>query len=824
MKKIDLNGHWMLEGNGPDGDQFKVEASVPGSALNEILKLEENAEYKNIFWRDNADHFLKYENYSYKYTKVFSVDELSEAPVLTFECLDTYCDVFLNGRHLANCDNGHIFHSFDVADKVIKGENKIEIYFYSPITAVAGKRSLNAAFTNERLHTRRMQCTYGWDWTMRFVTVGIGNAYISLCDKKMNIKSAYVYTLFADSESAQIGIDAEIRNHTAAGMLTIRVSDKDGNVVYSHQKYVEEDFVRFSADIACPDLWYPMGYGKQPLYTLEIDVNGNLAYKTQFGIRTVRILELEDKPGTENYDKCVELKKTPFSLHYDKNEKFSGFILVINGVKIMCKGANWVPCEPFTTGNTDKRITEILELAAECGVNMIRVWGGGSFETEHFYNECSRLGILVTQDFLMACGQYPEDEQWFLDQLAREAEHAACLIRNKACLVWWTGDNENAVEGCDTDTNYMGRSSAYKAIAPVLYRLDPHRRFLPSSPYGGKNYASNTAGTTHNTQYLSYFFDNIEQSDLKDYKEYFKLYNARFIAEEPCFGAVNYDSLKTVMTDEDIFGDDGKMWIYHSKTNPALKRELFDYACEFAEKILGKFKNGEDKYFKLKYIQCEWIRVTLERARREKWFCSGLIFWMLNDCWPAASGWALIDYYNKPKAGFYAFKRAAKPVMLSLDKEDGKYKIYLCCDGSCSGKVTVSGCAIDASGNKCGEISAFAAELPDNATVKVLEIDADKIPAHHILTVQAECDGKLIDRAFYKDGDLAIFPCEGIQLVSAQNGVVEIKANRYIQVAELSGDAVFEDNYFTMLPGETRKVAYRLLSDNTDISVAAYTV
>ena len=266
------------------------------------------------------------------------------------------------------------------------------------------------------------------------------------------------------------------------------------------------------------------------------------------------------------------------------------------------------------------------------------------------------------------------------------------------------------------------------------------------------------------------------------------------------------------------------MWTYHSKTNPALRRELFDYVCEFTEKILGKFKNGEDKYFKLKYIQCEWIRMTMERARREKWFCSGLIYWMLNDCWPAASGWALIDYYTRPKSGFYAFKRVSKPVMISLDCENGKYKAYLCCDGAFGGKMTIRGYALDAQGKICGEIPETEVCAEDNTTKCVLDVDAETLPAHHIMTVQVESEGKLIDRAFYKNGDLEISPCGGIKLVSAKDGIAEVTADRYILVTELLGDAVFEDNYFTMLPGEVRKIPYRSSSENTEISVAAYTV
>ena len=282
--------------------------------------------------------------------------------------------------------------------------------------------------------------------------------------------------------------------------------------------------VRIDMDVPAPQLWYPLGYGGQPLYTFAVKNGDRLIYSESFGIRTVKIMQLPDEIGSKNHGLCLSIKNR----EYDLNESFSGFVLKVNGEKIFCKGANWVPCVPFAVGNIDERQTAILELCAEAGVNMLRVWGGGAFETKHFYNECSRLGIMVTQDFLMACGAYPEEQAWFIDELKKEALYAARLCRNQPCLMWWSGDNENAVKGCDTDEDYRGRRSAYEGIAPVIYREDPYRRFLPSSPYGGNRYASNTVGTTHNTQFLGHIFPYLLGNDLSDYKDEFKKYKKYF--------------------------------------------------------------------------------------------------------------------------------------------------------------------------------------------------------------------------------------------------------------------------------------------------------
>ncbi|MBQ4090251.1 MAG: hypothetical protein IJC56_10315, partial [Clostridia bacterium] len=490
------------------------------------------------------------------------------------------------------------------------------------------------------------------------------------------------------------------------------------------------------------------------------------------------------------------------------------------GVKILCMGANWVPCQPYYIEKTDEKITAALELAAECGLNMLRIWGGGTFESSHFYDECSRLGIMVTQDFLMACGQYPEDQDWFIDALRQEAEFAARHMRNKACLMWWSGDNENAVNGCDTDENYQGRRSAYDGIAPALYALDPYREFLPSSPYGGKKYASNTVGTTHNTQYLG---DDIlpymMSGDCHDYKEAWKRFRARFIAEEPQLGAVSELTARRFMTEEDMYGDSDYMWLYHTKSNPGLRDELFDISCKFAESVLGKFADKKDRYFKLRYLQYEWVRLTMEQLRREMWFQSGVIYWMLNDCWPASSGWALIDYYNRPKDAYYAFRRCARRAVISMDHEDGVFRLHVSNTGAAlaGAKFTISAVR----GGDVRRIGDVVSDIPAGTACVVWEGNVALENGEMIIADMAYDGG--CDRASWKDGALEIAPAEVEISVDEAAHAVTVKAEKYVHAVELSGDCVFADNCFSLMPGEEKTITYDVISDG-DIGVTAYTV
>lgn len=822
MAKLTLNGRWKVTGSLPDAQEVHLDGTVPGSALNDVLCAGiENM--TDVFWRDNAEKVQKYENYDWIYTKTFEIEEEIEKAELVFEKLDTYCDIYLNQKHLGYCDNSFVRHSFAV-DNIPKGENILEIYFHSPVCAVRGRKLRKGAFTTvDRLYTRRPQCTYGWDWAMRFVTCGIsGDAYIKVPEPGIKVKSAYVYTKNIDEHSASIGLDITTENFEQGCILTYEIFDPEGNLVRTVSRYSEEAFTRIDLDIVSPALWYPIGYGKQEQYHLVIKAHGKEIYKTNFGIRTVKILEAPDEAGSEYHKKCLYIKNARSRSDYDENTEFAGFVLMVNGIKIMCKGANWVPCEPFSKGNTDKKITETLELAANAGVNMLRVWGGGDFETEHFYDECSRLGIMVTQDFLMACGNYPEDEKWFLKQLQRESIYIVERLRNKPCLMWWTGDNENATRGCDIDKCFVGRNAAYKGIAPLVYELDPYRRFFPSSPYGGQKYASSTVGTTHNTVFLGDIFRFIEETDVKDYKAFFNTLSARFISEEPCLGAVSEESLRRIMTEQEILDDKMDMWRYHTKTNPCLEREIFDYIVTFTEKLLGAFQDPTDRLFKLQYLQYEWVRVSMERVRREKWFCAGVIYWMLNDCWPAAAGWALIDYYGKPKAGYYAFKRGAAPVVLSLDAEADSYKLFISNDGDAK-KLSVRWRAISDEGKITYTSDLHTFEMASNIADVVLEIAEASVPEDCFVVAEVLHEGTVLDRTFYKKGNLEMRCMDDKIDMLQEDGVVFLSSDVYAHAVRLEGNALFEDNYFSLMPGETKKIRFST-KEQPVIKVTAYTV
>ena len=815
MKKICLNEKWTLN-NEMVG---KLPATVPGCVHTDLIA---NGMIKDIFWRDNNREYQWIENCDWRYSCTFDA-LVGEKVFLVFEGLDTYTEIVLNGISLGKTNNMFIPHRFDVSQVIREKDNLLSVRFRSPVREVDGRPPRTGAFTTERMYTRRLQCTYGWDWVDRFVTCGIYRPVYLEYANGIDVEDVYIYTESIDSFSAQIYTEIKFKDYENGSVATVEIISPTGETVAKSSFFADlSTFVR-RFDITEPMLWYPNGYGDQPLYKMKISVGENV-YEETFGIRTLRILQLCDKDGSEYRKKALEIKNASAGQKYTVNEESSSFAVIVNGKRVFCRGGNWVPCEPFPSEERDEKIKNLVGAAKDMGVNFLRVWGGGLFEKKAFYDECDRCGILVAQDFLMACGHYPEKEQWFIDALTRESEFAVKYLRNHPCLAWWHGDNENAVKGNDVMDDYMGRDSALRGIAPQIYKYDRSRNFLPSSPYGGDTYASLTVGTSHITNYLSSIFKYFAGEDCSDYKEYFKQYTARFSMEDCSFGAVCRSSMLKFMTEDDLLRDDDEeMMIYHTKTNPGLKLHLFSYIRTFAEKVLGPFVSGEDRFFKYKYIQYEWVRIVMENARRNIGYCDGLSFWMYNDCWPAALGWSFVDYYGMPKAAYYIFKRCAKHLVGSLKPNKDSYILTLSSDVKTNTAVTVNAYMLE-KGSVLKKYST-AAQILNYGIVNVdipWRVENDKVV---VCDIEYSEGG---DRCFHKDGVLNMVPCDkDIRIMAKSEDSITILANNYVHAVELEGEYLFDDNYFSMMPGEMRIIHFDKIencTENKGVSVRAYTL
>jgi beta-mannosidase len=507
----------------------------------------------------------------------------------------------------------------------------------------------------------------------------------------------------------------------------------------------------------------------------------------------------------------------------DKNEKGRGFQIIINGKKILALGGNWVPCDPFPSKETPEKLEMLVERAAEMGVNMLRVWGGGHFESREFYDACDRYGIMTTLDFMMACGTYPEEEEWFIDELKKEAEFAVKLVRNHPCFMWYSGDNENGTNGSDFSESYKGRRAAYEASAPAVYSLDPFRQFLPSSPYGGNVYMSRTVGTMHNTTYLGDYFDYFNNTNCENYKEFLERFMGRFIAEEPVFTMANKKTLLHFMTEDDVADPSEVMLEHHTQNNPALKKSIYYSMTSFAKKIMGASDAPDTRLFEYKYLGYEWTRVVMENMRRHIGFCNGMIFWMYNDCWPASMSWSFVDYYGMPKASFYAFRRLARPCTSSVTCENGEYKITLSNFTGDLVKSTFHAYFMKKSNN-------FAVVEEKEFELEVGAYSANSLSLGHSFDpdIVAVCDvdfGTYVDRCFYSYDRLFIEDSsENIEIVDSSCDSVTIRAKSYIHAIELEGEYIFSDNYFSLLKDEEKTVTWKQIDQNGEVGIYAYTL
>jgi len=816
--KMLLDGKWRGEGFSPNGEKMSFEGTVPGCVHTDLLAC---GRLKDLFWRDQAKDAKWIEDWNWAYERTFTVNEAPKDAQLIFDGLDTYASVYLNGVEIGRAENMFVPHTF-AAKSLRAGENALRVVFRSPIAMTNGLPERSAAFTWERLYTRRLQCAYSWDWVDRFVTMGIFRSVCLHWAEHCEIEDVRCETRAVDAFGALLFCHADFSHIGEADFCRLTLHAPDGTKVYEKRRRIVEDGLSEMIDVMHPQLWWPNGYGGQPLYRLTVCAERETGEELdkrelKVGIRTARILQKPDLPGSKNHEKCLELKQgghvSGNNSFWDRNEEdeFSGFTLIVNGVKVFCKGANWVPCEPFPSAETPEKIRKLLEMLRDANGNMVRIWGGGLFEQDAFYDICDELGLMVTQDFLMACGSYPEWDDSFLAHLQQEAAHAARRLRNHACLMWWTGDNENAIDADEDMADYHGRRSALRAIGPVLEQMDPNRPFLPSSPYGGRPYGSITRGTTHNTNYIGETFSYIRNHDMQDYRKIFERYLSRFCAEEPIMGMPSESTLLRFMTAEDIYGADESMMRFHTKNNPAeafREFQIYDYIPTIAEKVLGKAACPEDRLTKLQYIQYEWIRMTMEIYRRNKWFSSGMIYWMLNDCWPA-NGWAIIDYYARPKAAWYGFRRAAQPVIASVDCKDGTYQVYVCSDGHepRSGKVRLFIQPFDREDPVCERGAEFSIGGNESAVVLSAALPAAKEGELLIAEIQGDT---FFDRTFFfeKRPQDCSFPGDLPIVEEVTDHSVTLRAERYIHAVSLDGEMLFDDNFFSMLPGERKTVQF----------------
>jgi beta-mannosidase len=741
-------------------------------------------------------------------------DEVTE---LVFDGLDTFASIFLDGALLGRTDNMFVRHVFDITDKVRTGEtHRLAIHFDPPALAVVD-RSLPVwtAFTDrvsrsKRNQMRKAQFGWGWDWGPDLPTVGVWQAARIETRPRPRIDGVRFETLSISAETARVHIGVE--GPSGAGLTAdIALTDPDGAVV-SHRRAPAGD-ISIETDIARPRLWWTADLGDQPLYTLTVLLfdGDRLLDETrrEVGIRTIALDESPDpdEPGT------------------------TFFRFVLNGVPIFAKGACWVPTTSFVGDLASEPYDRLLDQAVGANMNMIRVWGGGVYEPDAFYDLCDRKGLLLWQDFMFACAHYPEDGA-FAASVKVEVEQQVRRLRHHASMAVWCGNNESqAMNRINTDKGgepvRLSGTTLYDDLIPeVLDRLDPQALYRPGSPWGSSNPNGMTAGDVHDWTVWHGVPPIPEDEMIGDFAttpegvSYFRYAEdkSRFVSEFGLQAAPALATLKRWMDPADL-SPESEGFLARIK-DEARKADLM------MAPVTGLPVTLEDYVDFTQWCQAEGLKFGIEHFRRRTPHCSGALIWQFNDCWPCVS-WSLVDYDGVQKASWFAVRRAFAPVLASFRREDGQVELWITNDT----RETVSGTA---------EVDLSRLDGRSDWTAKA----AFTVAPHTSLSVwrgdvAAETDAVLSVRSaegrFAPNRELlvpisalalerGVRPDVAIRQTDSRTLTVDLAAGSYLAFVHFVSDRPdlrFSDNYFDMAAGERTTVT---IWSDADLSGADITV
>ncbi|MFH0965283.1 MAG: sugar-binding domain-containing protein [Planctomycetota bacterium] len=574
---------------------------------------------------------------------------------LIFGGLDCVAAVYLNGRLLGRTENAFVRHCFDVTEGLSNGPNEILVKITNGLEEVESKELARYLADKRELHRvwlRKPQFSFGWDWAPRLITCGIWREVRLEVTRVGFVDDLYARAAFSrDCSCAAVEYSFRFTSVAGGGApaeAVVRVLDR-GRSVAEEKTALKRGIVRGKLHLQAPRPWWPAGEGEQPLYELEVSLAGagRVVRKTSFGVRRVRIVERAVREGGKT------------------------FAFEINGRKVFCRGANWVPADSIVARVDDGRIDLLLEEAVRCNFNMLRVWGGGIYESPHFYNRCDELGIMVWQDFMYACALYPDDDPAFLENCTREAEHIIKELRNHPCIVAWCGNNEvhdawfDVYQRQGADRLYGGRIWD-EALLRLVRRLAKGAIYRPASPHGGSYHRSELEGDCHSLQPC---LTLDERTDIwQSARAVGRFFTEFYTWQSP----PDIESMRRYLPEGEL-SQRSKAYRHHANA-------LF----EVLEKgVAGRYVSAKADSLPLEvYVNAmqrlhgEHMALLVESYRRNVAKCGGALFWMYNDCWPTSS-WTTHDYYGRRKALYYYMKRAFAPITVSLLEEESAVSVWV---------------------------------------------------------------------------------------------------------------------------------------------------
>jgi beta-mannosidase len=631
-----LHNNWKMR---KTSDKTFFPAKVPGSVYNDLLI---NKEMEDPFWRDNEEKAWAIMQNDFEYTGVFTPDErLFRCGRIALRCkgLDTLADIYLNEKPVAKTDNMHRSYEFDVGKLLRKGENTLRIVFSSPIqfmhrADVKLKLDGSSDCTRGFPHLRKAHCMSGWDWGPRLPDAGIWRDIELLGITRARIDNVHITQ---KHKKGRVDLVCKVRIDQAASG-----SDSPGWEISITAPGGETEIFKNSPEtisIQNPLLWWPNGYGGQNLYTIKVTLSHNEqdidSWERRIGLRTMTV-------------------------HIQKDKWGESFAQEVNGVQMFAMGADYIPEDSIFSRITAERTRTLLEQCVAANFNSIRVWGGGYYLDDFFYDICDELGLVIWHDFMFACAVYDLNHE-FEENIRAELADNIKRIRHHASLGLWCGNNEmemfvKAGQWVSRPKEKADYIKMYEYIFPqIAAEHDEQTFYWPSSPSSGGSFDEPNDPSRGDVHYWEVWHGN---KPFADYRNYYY----RYLSE---FGFQSFPCLKTIESftlpgDRNIFS-----WVMekHQRNNAANGKimnylsQTFLYPTDFDTLLYAS-----------QLLQAEAIKYGVEHFRRNRNRCMGAVYWQLNDIWPVAS-WASIDYFGRWKALHYYARRFFQPLAISCLEE-----------------------------------------------------------------------------------------------------------------------------------------------------------